>query len=123
MSNQKTVLIVEDEIVLQDVYKLILNSKGYNVVTANNGAEGISQLKKHMPDLVLLDVFMPVMDGKQFLRSVNLKDFPGTTVVVYTNLSDADTKKEVHDLGASDFVVKASMTPDDLIDMVAHYIG
>jgi CheY-like chemotaxis protein len=118
MSKKLRILIVEDEIVLQDVYKLVLSSHGYEVTTANNGAEGLAQLKKVVPDLVLLDVFMPVMDGKEFLRNFDLNDYPHTKIVVYSNLSDSKTEAEMRELGAHDFILKSSMTPQDLIDLV-----
>jgi two-component system alkaline phosphatase synthesis response regulator PhoP len=113
------VLIVEDEIILQDVYKILLSSQGYEVFTANNGVEGIKQLKDTRPDMVLLDLFMPVMDGKDFLKNIDLAQFPKTKVVVYTNLSDSVVETEMLELGAHKFILKASMDPQDLIDLVA----
>jgi CheY-like chemotaxis protein len=116
MSN--SVLIVEDEIVLQDVYKLILSSQGYDVHTASNGAEGIVQLKSHKPHVVLLDMFMPVMDGKEFLRNIDVEDYPSTKFVVFTNLSSSDTANEMLELGAHKFILKSSMAPQDLLALI-----
>lgn len=107
----KVILIIEDEIVLRDVYKLVLSSQGYIVHTANNGAEGIKQLKATLPDMVLLDLFMPVMDGKEFLRNIDTVDYPQTKFVVYTNLSDTDTEVEMLGLGAHKCVLKSKMSP------------
>ncbi len=118
MSKDPTVLIVEDEIILQDVYKLVLSTQGFQVYTANNGVEGLAMLKKHKPDVILLDVFMPVMDGKEFLKNVKLKDHPTMKVIVYTNLTDSDTENQMLALGAYKFVLKASLKPQDLIDLV-----
>lgn len=113
-----TILIVEDEIVLQDVYKLILDAKGYKVVTASNGHEGLREMKKSNPQLVLLDMYMPVMDGKEFMRNLDLSNFPGTKIVIYTNNSDHALKKEMLEMGAEKFVLKSSMAPNDLVDLV-----
>lgn len=118
MSKKRNILVIEDEIILQDVYKLVLSTNGFTVATANNGLEGISQLKKVVPDLILLDVFMPVMDGKEFLRNIDLKDYPNTKIIVYSNLSDSKTEEDMRELGADNFVLKSSMTPQDLIDLV-----
>lgn len=118
MTSAKKVLIVEDEKILQDVYKLILSSGGYDVYTANDGEEGIRTIKSVRPDIVLLDIFMPKMDGKELLRNIDLSDYPDMHVVVYSNLSDKATEAEVLSLGAHDFVLKSSMTPNDLLELI-----
>lgn len=118
MNKNHGILIIEDEIILQDVYKLVLSSQGFQVYTANNGAEGLIMLKKHKPDLILLDIFMPVMGGVEFLETVDLKAYPKLKIIVYTNLSDSDTEEKVLRLGASKYVLKSSMKPQDLIDMI-----
>lgn len=112
------VLIVEDELVLQEIYQLILTSEGHDVAVADNGAEGLAQLKKHRPELILLDIFMPQMDGRQFLQQFDRAAYPDTKVIVYTNLSDGKTKAEMMALGADRFVVKASLTPQQLAELV-----
>ena len=119
MKKPASILIVEDEIVLQDVYKLILSSKGYDVHTASNGAEGIQKIKAVRPDLVLLDIFMPVMDGRELLRNIDLDLYPDMVVVVHSNLSDSATENEMRELGAHSFILKSSMTPKDLLDVVS----
>lgn len=119
----KVILIVEDEKVLQDVYKLVLTSKGFVVHTADNGLEGIRQLKTLIPDMVLLDIFMPNMDGKEFMRNINLDDYPNTKIVVCSNLSDIETQKEMLGLGAQKFVLKSSMAPKDLINLALEITG
>jgi CheY-like chemotaxis protein len=118
MNKNHRILIIEDEIILQDVYKLVLNSQDFQVYTANNGAEGLIMLKKHKPDVILLDIFMPVMGGVEFLETVDLKDYPKLKIIVYTNLTDSDTEEKVLRLGASKYVLKSSMKPQDLIDMI-----
>lgn len=122
MSSTKTILIVEDELVLQDVYKLILETHDYDVHTANNGVEGIQKIKSLRPDLVLLDIFMPVMDGKELMRNIDLTEYPDMTVVVYSNLSDKSTENEMLELGAQGFILKSSMTPTDLLSIVKGHL-
>ncbi len=123
MSTISRVLIIEDELVLQDVYKLVLSSQNYKVYTANNGQEGLSQVKNVRPDLILLDMFMPVMGGKEFLLNYDIPKKHAPKIIVYTNLFDKATRQEMLDLGADDFVLKSSMTPNDLLDLVARYLG
>ena len=119
MTTHKRILVIEDEKLLQDVYTLVLSRAGYEVHTAGNGVEGLHKIASVQPDLILLDIFMPIMDGREFLRNVNLSDYPDTTIIVYTNLSDKQTEKEMRSLGADDFIVKSSMTPSDLLAVVA----
>lgn len=119
MKEKQTILIVEDEAVLRDIYKLILSAQGYNVHTAANGAKGLLLLKETVPDLILLDLFMPVMDGKEFLKNFDSNDYPQTTIIVYSNLSDDHIEREMIALGASQVVLKSSMAPKDLVELVA----
>lgn len=114
----KSILIVEDEETLQDVYKIILSSKGYDVHTADNGLEGLQKVKALHPDMVLLDIFMPVMDGKEFMRNIDMTDYPYTKIIVYSNLSDRKVENEVLGLGAHKFILKSSMSPRDLLTLV-----
>jgi DNA-binding response OmpR family regulator len=113
------VLIVEDETVLQEVYELVLSSNGFNVSVANNGLEGLNSVKKSTPDVVLLDIFMPVMDGKDFLKNLDKAAYPNMKIIVYTNLSDSTTRAEMMELGADDFVLKSAMIPSDLVNLVS----
>ncbi len=117
-----TVLIIEDEQILQDVYSLILGSKGYTVAVAENGAEGLTKMRAVKPDLILLDVLMPVMDGKEFLKNFDASEFPYTKIIAYTNLSDRQTQQEMVELGAMECVLKSSMTPEDLLNLVGQVL-
>lgn len=123
MKKNQRILIIEDEIVLQDVYKLVLGAQGFQVYTANNGAEGLAMLEKQPPDVILLDIFMPLMDGREFLKTIHLKDYPNMKVIVYTNLTDGNTQEEMLALGAYKYVLKSSMQPKDLIDMVTECLS
>lgn len=122
MNKTKRVLIIEDEEVLRDVFKIVIESGGYEVSTASNGINGIEQLKTFKPDLLLLDIFMPVMDGREFLRNVDLGEYPDLKVIVYSNLSDQQTENEMFQLGAHEFVLKSSMTPSDLLALVNRHL-
>ncbi|MBC7707761.1 response regulator [Polaromonas sp.] len=121
--SKTSVLIIEDEILLQDVYKLVLSSQGYTIYTANNGQEGIHLLNLYMPKVVLLDIFMPVMDGKEFLRNVDTALYPDTNFIVYSNLTDDGVAQEMMNLGADRVILKSTMTPQDLIGLIEEYVN
>ncbi len=118
MSRSTSVLIVEDEKVLRDVYELILTSSGYSVYTAQNGAEGLEQLKKHKPDILLLDIFMPIMDGREVLNNLDKIEYPNLKIAVCSNLSDSKVIEEVLHNGADKFVLKSSLGPEELKSLV-----
>lgn len=123
MSSTLSILIVEDDKVLQEVYSMILSSAGHRVYAADNGAEGLVLLKRHRPNLILLDLFMPVLDGKEFLRNFDKRKYKDISVIVYSNLSDSKVQQEMIDLGADRYVLKSSLTPEDLLSMVVEYTG
>ena len=111
-------MVVEDELMLQEVYKLVLETRGFSVTTANNGAEALEKLGAMEPDVILLDMLMPVMGGKEFMNTVELNNYPNTKVIVYSNLSDSATEAEMLELGAQRVILKSSMAPDDLVELI-----
>ncbi len=118
MSKKHSILVVEDEPVLLDVCQIVLGVGGYHVSTATNGLEGLTALRNNVPDLILLDLYMPVMSGKEFLYNFNKDDFPHTKIIVYSNASEKDIANEMRELGADDVVLKSSVTPKELIAIV-----
>lgn len=118
MKTPLNILIVEDEPMLQDVYNLVLTNQGHSVHIAGNGEEGLNLVKKVNPDIILLDVFMPILDGKEFLRNFDKSKYPKTRVIVCSNLSGSTVQHEVMELGADEYVLKASLGPAELIALV-----
>lgn len=120
----KKILIVEDEQVLREAYVQILTMEGYDVYSAENGSAAIDKIKEVKPDLVLLDILMPVMDGLQFLQKVDVKkDFPDTIVVAFSNLSNQNKLEEMHNLGVKRHILKASMSPKELVAAVGEELA
>ena len=118
----RTILIIEDDINLIDLYQAKFQIENFTVTTAPDGAEGIEEAIKNRPDLILLDVLMPNVNGFEVLAELKkhdeTKDIP---VIVYTNLgtSDSDEKRELaFSLGAADYLVKALHEPDAIVDRV-----
>ena len=114
MLNRK-VLIVEDETILREAYAIVLTSHGFSVTTAANGLLALDELNREVPDLILLDMLMPVMNGEQFLHeSKVLKKHKGVKVIVYSNLSDRETVDKLKQLGVHEHILKSSMAPNQL---------
>lgn len=103
------ILVVDDEKELCGYLKDFFTSRGYEVLTALNGRDAVSIVKKENPELVLLDITMPVMDGLETLRQIkNIS--PQAKVIMVTINDDNDTKQKAKDLGADEFVGKPFTT-------------
>ena len=113
------VLIVEDEDILRKAYVNIFTIEKFDVSEAENGEVALKKIAEIKPDIVVLDVLMPFMNGIEFLEKVNLVDkYPKTKVLVLSNLSDKDTVEQVVSLGASKHLVKSSLSPTQLVSTV-----
>lgn len=116
---KQKVLLVEDDKMIIDMYTLKFTQEGYDVMQAENGKDGLDMAKKTNPDIVLLDIILPQMDGFTVLKALkadgNTKEIP---VVLLTNLGqDGDVKKGL-ELGAVDYLIKANFTPSQVVDKV-----
>ena len=113
MAEKRRILVVDDEDALRTVLSAELNSEGYDVGTAADGAEALSELQKEKFDLVLLDIKMPNMNGFEVLKVIKEKHL-GTKVIMLTGFADLKNAIESKKLGAEDFVSK----PYDLVDLL-----
>ncbi|MBQ6711689.1 MAG: response regulator transcription factor [Clostridia bacterium] len=101
---EKTILIVEDDVNIRELLQLYLAQEGYRIETAQDGADGLRTFKRAHPDLVLLDLMMPVMDGTQMIRE--LRTFSNTPVIVLTAKGEVFDKVTLLELGADDYITK-----------------
>ena len=113
MGQGKKLLLADDEEQLAMAVKIRLQSRGYEVISATNGQEALELIAKEKPDLVILDVLMPVMDGYFCLREINHRFGRGKIPVII--LTARDRKRELFELeGIEDYVVKP-FDHDDLL--------
>jgi DNA-binding response OmpR family regulator len=112
------ILLVEDDNSLRTAYEMILTRKNHRVETAINGQEALSKLKGFTPQIVLLDLLMPVMGGLEFLKKYRPKDNPEVAVLLLTNMPSSPEVEQCLKLGVKSTAVKSSMTPGALIDLV-----
>ena len=117
--NDKTILLIEDDLPLIRMYQVILEKAGFKVKNALDGEEGIKKINDDKPDLVLLDVILPKKDGFEVLKEVksnqNTAKIP---IFCLTVLHQEEDMKRCKNLGADDFLVKTDVTPDDLISKI-----
>lgn len=113
------ILIVEDDVALNDAYKTILTTAGYDVATAFNGEEALEVTSQHDADIIFLDLRMPVMDGIDFLKQYQpLKNHPNVHIVVFSNYDMQAEVDEAYSLGAERYVLKAWASPKELLKIV-----
>lgn len=101
---EKTILIVEDDANIRELLHLYLEQEGYHIESAQDGAEGLRVFRRVHPDLVLMDLMMPVMDGTQMIRE--LRTFSKTPVIVLTAKGEVLDKVTLLELGADDYITK-----------------
>ncbi|MEI6596635.1 MAG: response regulator [bacterium] len=113
------ILIVEDEEFLSDMYKIKFERAGYITVTASDGLEGFELAKKEQPDLILLDLILPRLDGFKVLAK--LRQEPSTKkikVFILSNLGQSDEVNKGMKTGADGYFIKANLTPSQLLEKV-----
>lgn len=114
-----SILIVEDESALNEAYQLILKQAGYNIATAFNGNEALEIIKKFDPDIILLDLRMPHMDGVEFLRHYKLKEkHPDVKVIIFSNYDMQKEIDEAYKLGAHRYILKTWASPKELLQII-----
>jgi DNA-binding response OmpR family regulator len=120
MSTKKVkVAIIEDDMAIVQMYRTKFENEGYEVATAPDGAAGLELIDSFEPDIVLLDLMMPNMNGLDMLSK--LRQQPSgreAKVIVLTNMGDTETATKVYKMAADDYIVKAEMTPKEVAERV-----
>ena len=116
---KKKLLIIEDEKTLLSILVDKFTNEDFQVITAVNGKEGLFSAIKNHPDIILLDIIMPVMDGMTMLEELR-KDSWGKTasVILLTNLSDSEKVFKSSKQGVVDYLIKCDMALDDVVKRV-----
>lgn len=112
------ILVVEDDAALNDAYKTILTTSGYDTRTAFNGEEALQAAMKQEPDIIFLDLRMPVLDGIGFLKAYHPKKHPHVKIIIFSNYDMQREVDEAYELGAERYVLKAWASPKELIKIV-----
>lgn len=109
------ILVVEDDKDLNNAYKIILESEGHVIETAFNGQEALKKLETFTPDLILLDLLMPIMGGLEFLQHYDLiTRHPDVKVLIFTNMENSPEVTEAYNLGAHRCIIKSWTAPQNL---------
>lgn len=113
------ILIVEDELTEATVFKEYLNRAGYKAVIAPDGERALEMIEKERPDLILLDVFLPKLDGIEVLKRLELNpSFSKIPVIVVTNLTDSETASRILSIRNTDYLVKSENIIEEILKRV-----
>jgi len=120
---KQKVLIVEDDNMISSIYKTKFEADGFAAVVAGNGAEGLDIARKEQPDIIMLDVILPQIDGFSVLEELKkdklTKDIP---VIMLTNLGTDEDKAKGEKMGAVDYFVKTSLTPAQISEKIKKHL-
>lgn len=123
MSNESfrpiKIAIIEDDIVISQMYRMKFEAEGFEVQTAEDGKTGVELCEKMRPDVILLDIRMPRMNGDEALKRIRSTNWgKHTPVLVLTNLGEEEAPNSFHSLGIKSYIVKADFTPRQVTDKV-----
>lgn len=117
-------VVVEDDSDLRFLYQHRLAKEGFDVVVAENGAVGLGVIEEHRPDIVLLDLLMPVMSGSEMLSRLRSTDWGSEVrVVILTNISKDEAPPVLRFLHVDRYIVKAHHTPAQVVSVVHEVLG
>lgn len=124
MANQQKILIIEDEKTLLEALSKKLQFEGYDVYTAVDGQDGLDKIKESMPDLILLDILMPRLDGFGVLESIHKDpELSKIPVIIISNSGQPVEIERALSLGVKDYLIKAEFDPEEVINKVRNTLG
>jgi DNA-binding response OmpR family regulator len=118
------ILFIEDDPLINKIYSTRLKADGYEVYTAETGEVGVAKAQEVIPDLIVLDVMMPHMDGFAVLE--NLRGdyrFKTTPILMYSNLNNEDEMKRAKQMGVTEFLIKANLSPTQMVAKIKQYLN
>lgn len=118
------ILVAEDDLFLRELSVKKLRKSGYNVVEALDGIEALDKIIKEKPSIVLLDIIMPGLEGFEVLKRIRAHNDPEVNhipIIILSNLGQDDDVKKGLEYGATDYLIKANFTIDDIIERIKKY--
>lgn len=120
---KRKILIIEDDQFLTRVYQAKLSREGFEVLTAFNGDEGINLAKAKKPEIILLDLVMPIKDGFMVLKELKKEScFKKVPVIILSNLGQDSDLERAKNLGAVDYLVKTNVSINEVVAKIREYL-
>lgn len=124
MPQKGKILLIEDDVTLSRMYEKKFTADGYQVVTAYDGWEGLKKTTSEKPDIVLLDILLPGLDGLAVFKKMRSQTQTfNTPVILLTNVGEEDAIYECFKLGAVDYLVKSEVTPAQVTEKVESFLA
>lgn len=119
-----TIAIIEDDAAISQMYRIKFEAEGYTVETAENGKLGLELIEKMKPDIILLDLMMPEMNGDEMLTKLRKQSWgKNVKVIILTNMGESEAPDTLKSLEVSAFIVKANMTPRQVAELVKKHLS
>jgi len=120
---QKLILVAEDDKFYATIFKTKLAKEGYKVIVTEDGQQTLEVIRERNPDLVLLDLIMPIKDGFEVLRELKAdSSLKNIKILVLSNLSQEEDIKKVKELGALEYLVKTNISIQEMVEKVKSYL-
>lgn len=117
------ILIIEDDPLITKIYTTRLKADGYEVFSADNGEDGIKLAEKELPQIIILDIMMPKIDGFGVLQRLrSLPQIQPVPILIYSNLAQESEMDRAKRTGATEFIVKANISPTEMVSKVKNYL-
>lgn len=118
------IAIIEDDQVISQMYRMKFEADGFDVQLADNGKQGVVLVKEFAPDIILLDLQMPHMNGAEALAEIRSNDWgKQIPVIILTNLGEEEAPKSLRSLGIHSYIVKADLTPRQVVAHIKEALG
>lgn len=119
MSTTTKIAIIEDDSVIRQMYRIKFENEGFEVEVADNGRDGVALVNHMKPNLILLDLHMPEMNGDEALAHIRKSEAgKSIPVIILTNLGEEESPKLLRDLNIHSYIVKADFTPRQVVERV-----
>lgn len=113
------IAIIEDDLAISQMYRIKFEAEGMTVETAENGKLGLELAENMKPDIILLDLMMPEMNGDEMLKKLRATDWgKDIKVVILTNMGEQEVPQDVKELGVTSVILKADMTPRQVAENI-----
>lgn len=120
----KSILLVEDDLFLIDIYSQKFKKSGFDIWVADNASKVFQLLEEKVPDIILLDIVLPQMDGWSILKKIrDNEDWKSCQVIIFSNLGQKEEVEKGLALGANKYLIKSQHTPSEIVSQVEKILG